>query len=460
MSQQVEVIEGEVVSEELVTIDAKFKWIYDRYTVDGICVMEHSPLGASSIERVLSGCYGAVAANAGVKSRASEYAAEGTLAHSVAATLLRRYLNLPPDPEDVDCSVGSRHNVEGYEFEIDDKFLEDVWVYVAFVQEMIERYGLGTWGARIEESLHIPSPSGLLWGKGDAVLIVLFDRVIVIDLKFGRGKRVLADRNPQLRFYALAALRGISPDAQQDIREVDCYIVQPRHADGIPILRYTEGVGDLKIFEMELLAAEAQVTEDAPRKGGQWCEYCAAQGQCDAETEYLNNLTLTKLNEFPAVVLPQPINYYIEQSARIWAHKDHIEAWLLSHYKYLWQEMEAGRATSEQTGLKFAEKQTKRIFTDVEAAAKLVEEKFGISADKLKTEPKWKSPAQFEEAMKAQKREKKLDIKVKEIEQLLSPYTEKPRGERTLVSVTSSRKALQNTVVASESFDLTKVEGL
>lgn len=454
-----EVIQAEIVDEELVAIDPKFKWIYDLYTDDnGICKMEHSPLGASSSERMMN-CPGSVAVNAGRQSTTSVYAAEGTLAHSVGATLLRRYLNLEPHPEDVDCSIGSHHTVEGYEFTIDEDFLDNVWVYVALVQELIEKYGLDEWGARIEQDIHIPSPSGLLWGKGDAVLIVMFDRVIVIDLKFGRGKRVLADRNPQLRFYALGALESISESARETIRFVDMFICQPRHSDGVPIMKYTESVGDLKAFKLELLAAEARITPDAPRKGGSWCEWCAAQGHCEAEREYIEDTVGVKISEFPAVVLPQPINYTIEMSARIWRHKDLIDSWVMAHYNYLYREMEAGRATTEQTGLKFVEGQTKRRFKDRDGAIEAFKA-LGVPEEDLKKPQEWKSPKGFEDTVSLLKREKKIDVTVKEAKEILAPFTEKPQGAKTLVSVESTKRAVTDTVVASKNFDLTKVEGL
>ena len=42
-------------------------------------------------------------------------------------------------------------------------------------------------------------------GTADAVVLLRDEMVVVVDLKYGRGVKVMADDNPQLLMYALGA---------------------------------------------------------------------------------------------------------------------------------------------------------------------------------------------------------------------------------------------------------------
>jgi hypothetical protein len=91
------------------------------------------------------------------------------------------------------------------------------------------------------------------------------DRAIVLDWKFGDGVPVAAEENPQLMFYAAAAMR--TPATQwvfEGVSEVELIIVQPPS-----IKRWTTTVERIQAFEQDLAAAVTDGAE-ARRAAGRW----------------------------------------------------------------------------------------------------------------------------------------------------------------------------------------------
>lgn len=116
-------------------------------------------------------------------------------------------------------------------------------------------------------------------------------RVIVADLKTGRGVPVDARGNMQLRSYAalLAVSRAREGAPFPDDTIFDLWIVQPRSARGRTFTRETLALADLRQFYGELkgaLAAVAAATTDEARElllnPGPPCRYCEAAIGCPA----------------------------------------------------------------------------------------------------------------------------------------------------------------------------------
>lgn len=72
-------------------------------------------------------------------------------------------------------------------------------------------------------------------------MIVADDELHIIDLKYGQGIVVEAERNPQMMLYALGALNIF--DGLYDIRTVSMTIYQPRREN---ISTWSISVADLK----------------------------------------------------------------------------------------------------------------------------------------------------------------------------------------------------------------------
>lgn len=124
------------------------------------------------------------------------------------------------------------------------------------------------------------------FGTSDTVIIDEANRqLIIIDLKYGRGVQVYAERNPQLMLYALGALDEFG--LLYDFDSVRMVIHQPRldHLD-----EWTCSVDELRVFEVEALEAGRKALSIKKLAGGtvflnpgdKQCQFCKAKGDCPA----------------------------------------------------------------------------------------------------------------------------------------------------------------------------------
>ena len=155
---------------------------------------KHAVLSASSAHRWLA-CPPSALACAGVKDTASEYAQQGTDAHSLCEyKLLKSLGQKAKDPTE---------NLTYFDEEMAD--CSDA--YAAFVQEQVEvaKQKCADPIVLVEQRLDFSKyvPDG--FGTGDCV-IVGDGTLSVIDFKYGVGIVVEAERNPQMMCYALGAL--------------------------------------------------------------------------------------------------------------------------------------------------------------------------------------------------------------------------------------------------------------
>jgi len=134
----------------------------------------------------------------------------------------------------------------------------------------------------------------------------LGNRAIVLDWKFGDGVAVDVVENPQLMFYAAAAMR--TPETKwvfDGAEEVELIIVQPPS-----VKRWVTTVERIKWFEADLKAAVTRALKpDAPLKGGDHCKWCAARPICPVMTGAVDRLLATKLDAIPA----DQIAHYLDQ---------------------------------------------------------------------------------------------------------------------------------------------------
>lgn len=235
----------------------------------------HARLSPSAAKRWMT-CPGSVAAIAAcpVQDTTSEAAAEGTAAHALAEILLRERIALKGQGELLrqwQSEYGDRYDA--------NELKAGVMPYVDFVTEAWGDLG-GRKRARLllEQRVHVIDG---VYGTADAVIISDKKRILhVIDLKFGRGVRVEAEGNPQLRSYALGALRDA--ELEQEIEEVWMTIVQPRHRGGGHISTAVMTAEDLHDWEEELIiAAGAADDPGAPRVPSEdGCRFCPASPWC------------------------------------------------------------------------------------------------------------------------------------------------------------------------------------
>jgi hypothetical protein len=191
---------------------------------------EHSPVGGSSMERLIH-CAGSVKVGLGHADPESEYAAEGTAAHSLGEICLRCN-------EDAWTHIARGSGPgegltlpNGEEIWPSKDMADAVQVYLDAVRsEHPDRNQGNTW---IERPFHVPSIHPLCYGRADLVYLEGSIRngrtywvLHVWDYKHGAGIVVDVEENPQEMYYACAMLEDL--DLWGTVDEVVLHIVQPR----------------------------------------------------------------------------------------------------------------------------------------------------------------------------------------------------------------------------------------
>jgi hypothetical protein len=245
--------------------------------------MQHSRIvGGSTAKRVIA-CPGSVALVDQMPPQpSSSYADEGTLLHDTIADVL----DFKGTPESY---LGRKHNDVVLTQDLIDTKLQPALVALdevdpdASMQYMVEsRVGFG-------ELLPDVFGSTDLLGRID-------NRAIVLDWKFGDGVPVSPEENPQLLFYAAAAMRTPATRwAFEDADEIELIIIQPPS-----IKRWLTTPARVKAFEGELVAAVNKALKpDAPLAVGDHCRWCAAKPICPLMTGAVDRMVKAKLEALP-----------------------------------------------------------------------------------------------------------------------------------------------------------------
>lgn len=227
----------------------------------------HARFSASASHRWMR-CPGSVKLTEGLESPSSEYAAEGTFLHEVAAELL---LNWP------------------LQHELTDEQMETVMTYVNLVREE-SRNGM----MFVETKFKLPIHKDM-WGTADCVITV-GDVLKVLDFKAGRGISVEVEYggklNPQLGFYALGAMSALK---KRDWKSIEIIVCQPRFGG---VKRRTTTVEELDELAKELLEAAKKAEKKAPPyQAGMHCKFCLARGFCSTLREEVYQIARMEFDE-------------------------------------------------------------------------------------------------------------------------------------------------------------------
>ena len=228
----------------------------------------HAVLSASSSHRWTK-CTPAARLELEFDDTESSAAAEGTAAHALAEHKLRRALKMR-----------SKKPISPFDCDEMDEYTD---AYVDFVLEQLElaKQSCSDPLMLIEQHLDFSKyvPDG--FGTGDCILIS--DKALhIIDLKYGMGILVNAERNSQMMLYSLGALEIY--DSLYDIDEVSMTVFQPRRDN---VSTWTIPVDDLRDWaENELrIKAELAFKGEGEYCPGDWCTFCRAAVKCRARAE-------------------------------------------------------------------------------------------------------------------------------------------------------------------------------
>ena len=299
----------------------------------------------------------------------SEHADRGTLLHNVIAELLEF------DKKPEQC-IGAQYKDQVLTQELlDEKIIPALEALDAIDPEKQMEYMVET---RVSYGDFLPGVFGStdLLGRKDK-------RAIVLDWKFGDGVSVDAENNPQLLFYAAAAMR--TPAAQwifEGAEEIECIIVQPPM-----VRRWVTTPARVKEFEQELLyAVRLSSWPEPPMQEGDHCRWCAAKPICPRMTGATERALKGKLIEMP-----------VQQIAARLQQAEMLESYINDLRGLAFQMLEKG---VDVPGYKLVAKQARRQWVDKAKIEAWVDAK-GI---KDAYEPVTiKSPAQLEKVLKKAK---------------------------------------------------------
>lgn len=274
----------------------------------------------------------------------SDYAREGTLAHAYCARKLKTLLGLDTPDEDREIAELSDRYHTG---EMD----EHTDTYVAIVFEKFNAALAKTPDAQllVETRLDFTDYVPEAFGTSDATIIA--DGLMeVIDFKYGKGVRVSAVDNEQMKIYALGAY--LRHCFEYRIDRVRMTIVQPRIDN---LSEFVMPVADLLEWaetELRPRAAEA-FGDNGVQNPGEWCRFCKVKCSCHALARRC--VATAKENPDPRLVSPE------KMSADILPWLSMIKSWVASIEDYTLQQALAG---VDYPGYKLVEGRSVRRITD------------------------------------------------------------------------------------------------
>ena len=349
----------------------------------------------------------------------SAYTAEGTEAHALAELKLRKFneegtgdffdKQLEKARSEFEYYCGEMEEATDFYFDIvTEKLIEGG----PDAELMIEqRFSLDKW---------VPDS----FGSADAVIIA-GNTIEVCDLKYGKGVKVDAVGNPQLRLYGLGAAELFGD--LYDFDTVRVTIIQPRldHVSTEEI-----SLAELRDWAEKWVAPAAKLAMSNTDEVhcGDWCQFCPAKAICRERAEA--NLELAR-HDFkkPALLTDEEIGEILRQA-------EEVQKWVADVSAYALEQALAGK---QYDGWKLVEGRSIRKYADEIKVA-----------DTLRA-------AGYDDAMLY---ERKLNgitnmeklVGKKKLTELLGNLLVKPAGKPVLVPESDKREAINTTEAAKADF--------
>jgi hypothetical protein len=265
-------------------------------------------------------------------------------------------------------------------------------------------------------------------GRGTADCVIVGDKtLVVIDFKYGKGYRVDAPGNSQMRLYALGAMTEY-----QDICDFDSVrmmIYQPRISGEPSVEELT--APELLRWANEYVRPRAALAfadegEFAPSEAV--CKFCRAKEQCRARTE----VNLKLFDESPDALL-----LTAEEAGEILKKAGDVKAWLSDLERLVMTALFKGEAAP---GWKLVEGRSNRRIADEPSAVELL-----LAAGVPETDiydRKMKTITTLEKALGKNR-----------AAELLNGFVVKPQGKATLAPITDKRPAFMPESLIIEAFE-------
>jgi len=254
----------------------------------------------------------------------SIYAEEGTLAHEFADLELRIQSHVGMDIQKKKW-IDEKRLLKAHPLYMPE-MAEYVDVYVNYVLEEYRE----AWSKTPDTVLKIEEKTDFSYlvpeGFGTSDANIIADGVLeIVDFKYGKGVKVDAENNAQLRLYALGLLRKF--ELVYDIQTVKMVIVQPRlyHIDS-EIL----SVEHLTLWAKDIVipAAEKAFDGEGDCNPGDWCRWCKAKPVCRALADFNTKLAIKDFADPKTLSDSELIEVY-EQSGLLVEWANAVNAYVL-----------------------------------------------------------------------------------------------------------------------------------
>lgn len=362
----------------------------------------HAILSASSSNRWLH-CPPSARLGESYEDKGSDYAAEGTDAHSLCEYKLRKALGQK--------AKNPTKQLSWYSEEMEDCATG----YAAYILERVEAAKQTCADPVVLIEQRVDFSRWVEQGFGTADCIVIADGTLrICDYKHGLGILVSAEDNPQMKCYALGALELF--DGIYDIDTVSMTIYQPRRQN---ISTFEISKDELYRWAEEVLKPTAALAfaVDGNYLCGEWCGFCKAKHECRARAEA--NLSLAQHDfKLPPLLTDTEIEVILSRV-------DELVAWASDIKEYALQQAVSGK---EWNGWKLVEGRSNRKYTNEAAVIQAVSEA-GFDP--------------YEKKLLGITALQKLLGKTR-FDELLTGFIEKPQGKPTLVPESDKRPAMNN----------------
>lgn len=307
----------------------------------------HALLSASSAHRWLM-CTPSARLESTLPDSESEAAKKGTLAHEMAELKLRKYFVEPMGPQKFAAKMRKFKADPLYEPDID----MNTNLYLEYVQQVVHGFSSPPYIAierRVDYSSYVPEG----FGTGDCIVIG-GKQLHIVDYKNGKGKPVEAENNPQMKLYALGALRAYF--MLYDIETVHMAIVQPNVWDKPS--EWSISAADLLAWgESIKLIAQQAFNGEGEYVVGDHCGFCRAKETCRARVE-----------QFFAAGEKAPLKPPLigwDEVGEVLQKAEGIVSWYIALKEAALAEVLKG---GDVTGWKAVEGRGSRQFTDIDTA--------------------------------------------------------------------------------------------
>lgn len=306
----------------------------------------HALLSASGAHRWLA-CSPSARLEELFPASSSEYAEEGTLAHELAAACALYWTNQLSE-NDYESRLASIKKSKWYTADM----LDDCTAYAKLIRDKWQALCKDCSDAMVMIEAKIKYEEWAPGGFGTADCLILADGFLeVLDFKYGKGKRVEAFGNPQMRMYTLGAYSTYG--LVYNVDHIIMTIFQPR-LSGIYNSDFIS-IDELLKWGNEYVKPRAKLAYEG--KGdfcpsSETCCFCRAKQSCKARAK--ENLKL--FDEAPDVFLMSP-----DEAGAVLEKAADMKAWLSDLEAFVQSTLLSGEAVK---GWKIVEGRSNRRFAD------------------------------------------------------------------------------------------------